>query len=120
MYKYSFGGQIREADGPEEAYAACGMIPPEPEDKNNYFMVRVMLWHPPDKDYSVEKLDGCGHRVFDSYADAMDYYLFLENSDTIPVTDDVKLELVQVYRGEAKVIHSRVLLRTVFNVHMEP
>ena len=121
MYKYSFGGQIREADGPDDAYAVCRMAPPEPEDKNNYFIVRVMLWHEPDEDYSVEKLDGCGHRVFDSYVDAMDYYRYLEMSDVIPITDDVKLELVQVYQGGApKIIHSKVLLRVVFDAKVEP
>lgn len=120
MYKYSFHGQIREADGPEDAYATFRMVPPEPEDPDHHFLVRVMMWHEPDKDYTVEKLDGCGHRVFDSYATAMDYFWHLEMSDVIPLTADVKLELVQVYAGVPKVIQSKVLLRTVFNVKLEP
>jgi len=112
MFKYCFEGDVREADGPEEAFAACNLLPPEPEDPARYFLVRVLMWHQPDKDYTVEKIDGCGYRLFSEYDEAMRYFRFVETSDALKPSDDAKLQLVHYTHGEPKIVHSKMILRT--------
>ncbi len=113
MFKYSYEGQVREANGPKEAFAECNLLPPEPKDPYHYFLVRVLMWHEPDDEYTVEKIDGCGHRLFDEYNDALTYYRFVQKGNVLNPSDDIKLQLVHYIYGEPHPVHSKIILPTV-------
>jgi len=109
MYKYSFKGQVHTARDFFEARHKAGVFLPLTTSTISYYVVRLWQWDEADRDYTVEILSPPGYQIFNSHDEAMVCYN--TQSEFLPseITEDLKLELVQIHLEKIYALESKVL-----------
>lgn len=79
-------------------------------DPENCFMVRIWLWDEHSQDFSIEKLEDPGHKMFEDYMNAYGHFNKMRQKD-LPglLGKEVKLDLIHYKFGEGRTIYSNIL-----------
>ena len=109
LYKYSFKGQVHSARDFYEARYQAGLPLSDVFLSVSPYVVRLWQWHDAEWDYAVEILNAPGHQSFNTYDEALVCYNTLVEFFPDEIAGDIKLELVNMHKGETYELESTVL-----------
>ena len=108
-YKYSIKGQVHSASDFYEARFQAGLPLSDVFQSVSPYVVRLWQWDVEERGYAVEILSAPGYQSFNTYDEALVCNNTLVEFFPDEISEDIKLELVNLHQNKTYKLESTVL-----------